>query len=351
MSPDVRPRRASRRRADRSAAATPGGAGRPLASTGIDPDSLPEPEPRDEPASDATTADGAAHTTVDDARPSGASSSDERIARFLHDDLDEGRLDADLQFRARRLRRLGLLGLVLVAGGVAAWFAFADDDEPAVREQTGLNFAVVEDDPAVPTGVVSPVEIDARLVTRLATPVVVREGDEARTDRVEIDPPDQILPIEPGTVVAGLARFGSTGRLLLVGPPGWMGDACVTAQVTSTALRPLSSVYFAPDPESCPSEPVGTEAPVVCEGTTTAVIEIDVPQGEVALAEGGSAFADAVRIQLLGSASFYETVSVRGTIDVADDLTIDVPEFAGPAGADAAVLLGGAGARAECTFA
>ncbi len=239
---------------------------------------------------------------------------------------------------------------MLLVFAATAFVLTRSDAEPAARDQGGLRFAEPDAPAADFAQVVAPDAVDPGLVTRFDVPVVVVAGDEPRSERIELDPPADLLPAESGAVVGGVARAGGDGRLILVGPDGWLDDACVLAQTTSAELRPLSSLHFAATTSSCGPDPVGQPAEVICRGDTAVILSLDIPQGAVALPEGGTGFSDSVRLQLVGGADGYETVSIRGAIDVADDSVIDVPEVGGPPGAEVTVVLGGAGARATCTF-
>ncbi len=242
------------------------------------------------------------------------------------------------------------IGLALLVCAVVAFLLTRPDAEPAAREEGGLRFAEPDAPAADFAEVVTPDAVDPALVTRFDVPVVVAAGDGPRSERIELDPPANLLPAEPGAVVAGVARAGGDGRLILVGPDGWLDGACVLAQTTSAQLRPLSSLHFAATTDSCGLNPVGQPAEVICRGDNAVILSLDIPQGAVALPEGGTGFADSVRLQLVGAAEGYETMTIRGAIDVADDSVIDVPEVGGPPGAEVTVVLGGAGARATCTF-
>ncbi len=228
--------------------------------------------------------------------------------------------------------------------GLGVWFFSADEPE----QPTGPGLLFGDDDqPAEDRAV--PDEIDFQLVTRLELPVVVIEGDGPRSDRIVVEPAEDLLPQPIGAVVAAIARSGSEGRVVLTGPPGWFRGVCVQATVTTAELRPLDAVLWSEGNE-CAEVESGRLASVRCLGERTIVLAIDVPQEEVELVEGGTAFADAIRVQVIGSAEGYETTSVRGTIEVAGDSAVRIPTLQGPPGSAAEFLLGGAGATASCAF-
>ena len=81
------------------------------------------------------------------------------------------------------------------------------------------------------------------------------------------------------------------------------------------------------------SDPVGRLATVGCRGTDAILLALDIPSGTVDLPEGGTGFADAIRLQLVADgAPEYEVLSIRGTIQVDPDSGVTIPRFGGEVG-------------------
>ncbi|MCH1434275.1 MAG: hypothetical protein L7U56_01280, partial [Acidimicrobiales bacterium] len=63
------------------------------------------------------------------------------------------------------------------------------------------------------------------------------------------------------------------------------------------------------------------------------LLALDIPAGTVDLPEGGTGFADAIRLQLVADgAPEYEVLSIRGTIQVDPDSGVTIPRFGGEVG-------------------
>ena len=200
---------------------------------------------------------------------------------------------------------------------------------------------------AIPDRLEVPSVVDARLVSRLELPVVVRAGGAEEFERIVPNPPARVLPAESGALVMGLTRAGEQGRVVLTGPAGWMEDACVVASITS-GLVPLDIVHWE-GPGGCSLALQGQAAMEICHGDQTVVFAIEVPQGTVELPTGDQGVAEALRVQLLHEVEGFDVASIRGRVDVAD-LAVEVPTLSGGPGQVAQFELGGAGARVSCTF-
>ncbi|MDG2026708.1 MAG: hypothetical protein P8J50_06335 [Acidimicrobiales bacterium] len=206
-------------------------------------------------------------------------------------------------------------------------FQFADDGEtPAV--------AALEGGPPVP---------EPSLTAALTTTVAVEVGDGPESDRVTVAP-FSAYPYPPGSIRASLFEFAGSGHVVLVGPPGFTDDACMRASVVTEDLRPLDTVTHGP----C-RQPVGRTPAIGCLGPSAVLLELDIPAAEVALPEGGAGFAESVRIQLVGDHPDYEVLTLRGTISVSENASVDVPRFGGAVGDDLTFDLG-AGRVGTCTL-
>jgi len=85
---------------------------------------------------------------------------------------------------------------------------------------------------------------------------------------------------------------------------------------------------------------------------------VDIPQGAVALIEGGSAWAESIRFGVEttpSAASRWETLAVRGSIVVPDvEESVAVPRFGGSSGDNLIFDLGGSNngpSRGTCVLA
>ncbi|RMH78187.1 MAG: hypothetical protein D6683_07930, partial [Actinomyces sp.] len=184
----------------------------------------------------------------------------------------------------------------------------------------------------------------AELTTPVATPVAVAAGDGPPEERL-VDAPFADHDPAPGAVWASLFAYDGVGQVALVGPAGWTGDACIRASVVTDDLRPLDTVTHGP----C-AEPLGRPATVTCEGDDALVLAVAIPAGAVDLPEGGTGFADAVRVQIVEPATpAYEHLSVRGTITVDPDSEVAIPAFGGAPG-DRLTFALGADREGSCTL-
>jgi hypothetical protein len=183
------------------------------------------------------------------------------------------------------------------------------------------------------------------LVARLGTLVAVRAGDGPAVERVDPAADPALAPVPPGTLAATVLARDGTGQVLVTGPDGWLGAACVRASVVSATLRPFDSVWWESVPGACTGLEIGRQVVPTCLGPATVMLPIDVPAGVVELEEGGSAAADGVRVSVAAAPPGYQEVSVRGTIAVPDETEgVRIPGFSGPPGAVVEVPLGGPGA-------
>lgn len=261
----------------------------------------------------------------------------------LQERLDERQVaDALRSGRTQRVWSFAA-GIVLftaaVIGAVLAWNTWFTDDE---RTTGALRFEPASDDGddgEVVAG--GPPVVDARLTEALTTTVAVLAGDGPAEDRVTTAPFSS-FPHPPGALRASLFDFGGSGQVVIVGPEGFTADSCLRASVVTEDLRPFDVVTTGP----C-VEPVGRPASIGCLGSSAVMIALDVPGGEVTLPEGGSGFAAAVRVQLVGDDPAYEVLSLRATIEVATGEDVTVPRFGGAPGDELTFDLG-AGVVGRC---
>lgn len=202
------------------------------------------------------------------------------------------------------------------------------------RTQGAIRFDELAEEPEVAALDGGPPEAEPALTAGVSLPVAVAAGDGTEAERVTVAP-FAVYPYPPGAIRASLFQFAGTGHVVFVGPEGFVDDACLRASVVTSDLRPLDTVTHGP----C-GQPVGRPATVGCLGETAVLLDLVVPGGEVALPEGGSGFADAVRVQLVGDDPDYEVLTLRGTIEVAGDDDVVVPRFGGEVGEEVTFDLG-----------
>lgn len=248
--------------------------------------------------------------------------------------LDMRRVGEDLR-RAKKLRRIQVSAsaLVLLAAiaGVVWWAGRSDPQTAAVGQ---IRFDDVEgqgdDLRAGPPPVVEPA-----LVARLDQTVAVRLGSDPIEDRIVLDVPVTDLPAEPASVTATLMRYNGAGQVVLVGPAGWLARSCVQVSVMSATLRAFDTAYAESAPGACPADRVfGRVATVGCadEAKSTFMVDLQIPEGTVSLAEGGTAAVAAVRVALVGDNPNYERNNLSTQIAVPEGTEVKVPTFGGQVG-------------------
>jgi hypothetical protein len=253
----------------------------------------------------------------------------------LQEKLDEKQVGEALKV-GRRQRTVNLfMGAVVLAALVAGATLLYDRVFAEVeRTQGAFQFDAFDEEPEVAALAGGPPVAAAALTTALSTTVAVATGDGPETDRITIAP-FSVYPYPPGSIRASLFQFAGSGQLVIVGPAGFVDDSCLRASVVTKNLRPLDTVTYGP----C-VQPVGRPATVGCLGASAVLLDLVVPSGAVALPEGGSGFADQVRVQLVGDDTDYEVLSLRGTIEVGSGEAISVPRFGGEVGDELVFDLG-----------
>jgi len=263
----------------------------------------------------------------------------------LEEKLDERQIEEALRSgRKQRIINVTVALLVMVAsgyGGFAGWTALNGRDE---RTQGTLRFTTVGSaSPDAPVVGGSPV-VEPALTAGLTLDVSILAGDGPPGDRIVTAPfADYLFP--PGAITASLFSYAGAGEVAFVGPSGFPERACLVASVATSDLRPLDTVWYG----SC-LNPIGRQATVRCVGDDALVLEVDIPDGEVELPEGGTGFADTIRVQSVSDpGSRYEVLSARGTISVSPESDVVIPAFGGAAG-DRLVFDLGEGRSGRCTL-
>ena len=253
----------------------------------------------------------------------------------LQEQLDERQVEEALQ-TGRRQRAINLVlaatGVVVVlVGGIVVWRLLADSDE---RTEGALQFEDVAEEPAVAAVEGGPPVAEEQLVESLSDVLAVEAGTGAAADRV-VSPVITDHRQPPGALRATLFQYAAAGHVMVVGPDGFVDDVCLRASVVTSGLRPLDTVSFG----DC-GTPVGRPATVGCVGPSAVLLALDVPPGEVELPEGGTGFADAVRIQSVTDDERYEVLTTRATIGVPVDSDVVIPRFGGDTGDELTFDLG-----------
>jgi hypothetical protein len=176
-----------------------------------------------------------------------------------------------------------------------------------------------------------PPAVVPELVARLDQPVAVAAGSGSLESRIVVQPPATDLPQQPGTIAATLFRYNGSGQVVLVGPAGWLANACVEVSPISQGLRPFETAYYESAAGAC-GAPTGRQATVGCKGDNTVMLDLRLPEGDINLEEGGTASVSAVRAKLVGSSTAYEAISLNGQISVASGSQVSVPTFGGAVG-------------------
>lgn len=247
-----------------------------------------------------------------------------------------------------------LVAAAVVAGGwlgYRTWFAEETRTAGAIRLADPFGPGAGDDtaEGEIPGG--SPLA-DPALTASISETIALLSGDGPVADRIVV-PPLDALPYPPGSLKASLFEYAGDGYAAVVGPAGFAGAACLRVSVVTADLRPLDTVSHGPC-EDTAGETVGRVPEVACLGPTALLLGIDIPSGVVELPEGGSGFADAVRIQLVADpGTDYELLTMRGTIEVPADSETVIPRFGGASG-DTVVFELGDGesvSTGECTLA
>ncbi len=263
----------------------------------------------------------------------------------LQERLDERSVEhALVAGRKQRVINLVVAALVVlvVGGGLAAgWRTLSNRDQ---RTRGALQFSQTDETPAEAAVLGGPPVVEPALTVALSETVAVLAGNEPLADRVT-DAAFSTFAFPPGALGASLFEYAGTGHVVIVGPVGFSDLACLRVSVVTSDLRPLDTVTHGP----C-SEPVGRPAVVGCAGPSAILLGLDIASGEVDLPEGGTGFADAVRLQMIGDRpDEYEVLTVRGTISVDPDAGIVIPRFGGATGEQITFDIG-SGRSGTCTL-
>jgi hypothetical protein len=273
---------------------------------------------------------------------------------------DEAVIEQALRLGMRKRIASSLLLIALLVGGVLVGRPLLEQD-PVDRVDRSLRFSTVDGPVDADFDEVGPVSgglpVAAPALTAVADrPIAILRGEEPLAERIMVRVPDSALPVPRGVLTAAVFEHIG-GQVALVGPDGWVESACIRVSVVTDRLRPLDTVLSEGPDAACPTGLSGRIASVTCLGSAGIVLAIQIPQGEVALIEGGSGWAEAVRFGIespVSPSGQWETLAIRGTISVQVGTdSVAVPRFGGVVGDELTLDLGtGASGRrtATCTL-
>ena len=162
--------------------------------------------------------------------------------------------------------------------------------------------------------------------------MAVLEGTGSATDRIDPNVSPDLLPFPPAAVSATLFRYGGRGQVVIIGPAGFLSAACLQVSAVTVNLRPFDTAVYDAGSTSCPDNVAGRTATVGCVGDTAIMLDMQFPEGDVELEEGGVASIGGVRVASFAIRPGYETMSLRGTVEVRAGKDEQVPAFGGKTG-------------------
>ncbi|MEO5840690.1 MAG: hypothetical protein ABIQ73_19660 [Acidimicrobiales bacterium] len=240
-------------------------------------------------------------------------------------------VDAALR-SARRRTAVMTLAVVITLGLVAAAAIFLRPDEETLPVGK-ISFGSTSPTAEGPDRFLGEAPIvNENLLARIERPVAVREGSGNATDRIDPDVNADLLPFPPAAVSATLFRYGGQGQVVIVGPAGFLNAACFQVSAVTINLRPFDTAVYNAGARSCPGNVAGRAVTLGCTGDTAIMLDVQFPQGQVELEEGGVASIGGVRIASFAIRPGYETLSLRGTIEVRAGKAEEVPMFGGKTG-------------------
>ena len=278
---------------------------------------------------------------------SGGSRSEAFGPRSRAERRSEAAVASELQSAVlRRLITAGIgIGLLLV--GFFALKSLTGGSEEEVG--FGLRFSEVSGTESIESNnnylALSNPVTEPALVATAERVVAVKQGKGQLMDRIEVDVPDDTLPILPGVLSATVFQYGE-GQIALVGPDGWVSESCVMVSVTTNNLRPLDVLYHAGSSVDCSSGIQGSKTVPTCLGSSVLILPIAIPQrnNPQEFPEGGVGWAEKVRFAVespTAELDGWEVLSVRGTIEVPEGVeNVVIPKFGGAPGDELEIDLG-----------
>ncbi|TML12014.1 MAG: hypothetical protein E6G39_12515 [Actinobacteria bacterium] len=239
----------------------------------------------------------------------------------------------DTALRDARRRSALMIGAVVITlalvGAAAIFFRPNESKAPVGRISFGSSSPTAES----PDRFLGEAPlVNPNLLARLERPVAVLAGAGNAVDRIDPNVSIELLPSAPAALSATLFRYGGRGQVVIVGPAGFLTTACLQVSAVTVNLRPFDTAIYNAGATACPANVAGRPATVGCVGDTAIMFEVQFPQGDVALDEGGVAAVGGVRVASFVARPGYETLSIRGTIEVRPGKDEEVPVFGGKPG-------------------
>ena len=264
----------------------------------------------------------------------GGDSSDSFGPRSRAERQDEKAIALSIKkaFRRRTITFLIVVGLVIFAILFFRRLAdegIVDDSSQALRFASQQSESTFEGE-ATDFG---PPVVEPSLVAFVDLLVALQEGEGSPEDRVRQVVPANILKVQPGEIIATVFGYNSGGQVALIGPDGWLSEACVRVSVTDDEFRPFDVIVFELTQGLCSEELSGRKSSPTCLGENLLIVPLYIPQGEVIHPEGGSGWAEMIRIGYEMNVPGWETLALRGTIAVgAQAGQTEIPLFSGKIG-------------------
>ena len=264
----------------------------------------------------------------------GGDSSDSFGPRSRAERQDEKAIALSIKkaFRRRAITFLAVVALVIFA---ILFFRRLADEGIIDDSSQALRFASQESGSILEGEITDfgPPIVEPSLVAFADLLVALQEGDGSPEDRVRQAVSGNILKVEPGEIIATVFGYNSGGQVALIGPDGWLSEACVRVSVTDDEFRPFDVVVFELTEGLCSKELSGRKVSPTCLGENLLIVPLYIPQGEVTHPEGGSGWAEMIRIGYEMKAPGWETLALRGTIAVGtQEGQTEIPLFSGKIG-------------------
>jgi len=270
----------------------------------------------------------------------GGDSSDSFGPRSRAERQDEKAIALSIKkaFRRRTLTFLVVVGVVVFA---VLFFRRLADEGIVDDSSNALRFASQESETSFEGEIADygPPIVEPNLVAFADLLVALQEGEGSPEDRVRQVVPENILKVQPGEIIATVFGYNSGGQVALIGPEGWLSEACVRVSATDDEFRPFDVVVFELTQGLCSEELSGRKVSPTCLGESLLIVPLYIPQGEVTHPEGGSGWAEMIRVGYEMSVPGWETLALRGTIAVgAQEGQTEIPLFSGKIGDELTVI-------------
>ena len=264
----------------------------------------------------------------------GGDSSDSFGPRSRAERQDEKAIALSIKkaFRRRTLTFLVVVGVVVFA---VLFFRRLADEGIVDDSSNALRFASQESETSFEGEIADygPPIVEPNLVAFADLLVALQEGEGSPEDRVRQVVPENILKVQPGEIMATVFGYNSGGQVALIGPEDWLSEACVRVSATDDEFRPFDVVVFELTQGLCSEELSGRKVSPTCLGKSLLIVPLYIPQGEVTHPEGGSGWAEMIRVGYEMSVPGWETLALRGTIAVgAQEGKTEIPLFSGKIG-------------------